>query len=92
MDNRAETRPTMSKDISVTVAMVTPTMIGIKLKYTSCGCLSPNSTLVNMTVNKGIVAFTAVEEKELLLHYTTPLDKKVTCVRVRNWHFPKGNV
>lgn len=58
VDNKAETKPIMSKDISVTVAIATPKIMGIKLKYTNCGCRSPNNTLVKITVNKGIVAFT----------------------------------
>lgn len=55
---RALIRPIMSKEISVTVAMPTPVMMGSRLRYTSVGCFSPKKRRVRMTVNSGMVALT----------------------------------
>lgn len=60
VDIRAANKPIKSKDISVMVAIPTPNIIGIKLRYTRFGCFSPNSKRVNVTVNNGIVALTAI--------------------------------
>lgn len=58
VDTKALMRPTMSKLISVKVAMATPPIIGIKLKYTLKVCFSPIITRDKITVKSGIVAFT----------------------------------
>lgn len=41
------------------VAIPTPTMIGIRLKYTVVDCFSRKKIRVKITVNNGIVALTA---------------------------------
>jgi len=62
VEMRALIRPIMSKEISVTVAIPTPVMMGSRLRYTSVGCFSPKKMRVSTTVNSGIVAFTEGEE------------------------------
>lgn len=59
VEMRALIRPSMSNEISVTVAIATPVMIGSRLRYTSVGCFSPKKRRVRTTVNSGIVALTA---------------------------------
>lgn len=54
----AEMRPTMSKLISVNVAIKTPVMIGTKLTYTCSVCFSFMMIRERTTVKSGIVAFT----------------------------------
>jgi hypothetical protein len=58
VEMRAEMSPTMSKEISVRVAIKTPEMIGTKLTYTDVGCFSFMITRERTTVKSGIVAFT----------------------------------
>lgn len=57
-------RPTISNEISVTVATATPVMMGNRLRYTSVGCFSPKKTRVRTTVNSGIVALTTYVHEE----------------------------
>lgn len=61
VDIKADIKPNISNEISVTVAIPTPVMIGIKLRYTSVGCFSLNISRVKITVNNGIVALTETE-------------------------------
>lgn len=61
VEMRALIRPIISKEISVTVAIPTPVIMGSRLRYTSVGCFSPKKTRVRTTVNSGIVALTVKE-------------------------------
>lgn len=60
VDINADIKPIILKEISVIVAIPTPVIIGIKLKYTNVGCFSRNIKRVKITVNKGIVALTTI--------------------------------
>lgn len=57
--DNAQISPSISNDSSVMVAIATPVIIGTKLKYTDVACFSLKKILVKITVNNGIVAFTA---------------------------------
>lgn len=59
----AQINPIISNDNSVIVAIATPVMIGIKLKYTDVACFSRKKIRVKITVNNGIVALT-VKKRE----------------------------
>lgn len=59
----AQINPIISNDNSVIVAIATPVMIGIRLKYTDVDCFSLKKIRVKITVNNGIVALTTQERK-----------------------------
>lgn len=60
--DRAQISPVISNDNSVIVAIPTPVMIGIKLKYTDVACFSLKKIRVKITVNNGIVALTKTNQ------------------------------
>lgn len=70
VDTRAHIIPMPSYDSSVMVAIVTPVMMGTRLKYTLFVCFSPIINLDRITVKSGIVALTVKERSQVRCYIT----------------------